>query len=146
MTNFMGFKTGCFMCLLYGGIAIFNQVHASKIVVKNNVNAPVEVIIQHDSESELMAKETPLDSPEIKDVIEAGGEKIYEITKTETSYNKKFSIIGKVNFYSLSDRCSGLTVNQDYNVILNPKENGGVKCSYAPMPKLINKAEKRRTP
>lgn len=144
MTNLIKLKKVCVVCFLYGGTGLFSQVYASKLVVKNNVRAPVEVIIQHDNESGLMAKDTPLDSPEIKDIIGGGQEKVYEITKKETSYNKKYSVIGKVTLYSLSDRCSNLTINEDYNIILDPKENGGVKCSYTSPPKPANKPSKAK--
>lgn len=144
MLNLINPKGGVLVCFLYGALGLLSEVQASRLMVKNNVSAPVEVIIQHDSESGLMATDTPLDSPEIKDIIGAGKQKTYEITKKETSYSKKFSIIGKVNFYSLSDRCSDLEVNKDYNIILNPKENGGVVCSYTLIEASADKPAKVR--
>lgn len=121
--------------LSYGVIGVINEAQASKLVIKNNVNSPVDVIIQHDNESGLMAIDTPADSPEIKFIIGAGEEKTYEVTKKEISYNKKFSVTGKVNFYSLSNhtRCSDLRLNEDYRITLDSKEGGGVLCSYVPL-------------
>lgn len=148
MVNLINPRMVLLICLLYGVIGLFSEVQASKLVIKNNVSAPVEVIIQHDSESGLMAKETPTDSPEIKFTIGAGEEKTHEITKKETSYYKKFSVIGKVTFYALSNetRCSDLKVNEDYRITLNPKENGGVICSYVLLNKPAKPTAKARKP
>ncbi|WP_032112886.1 hypothetical protein [Candidatus Paracaedibacter symbiosus] len=130
MLKVISFKSAVWLCLAYGSSNFLCEAQASKLVVKNNLDAPVEMIIQHDSEDALVARETPLDSPELKDVIKPGQEKTYEITKPELSYTKKFSVIGKVTLYALSDRCSNLDVDDDYLIFLNSKKGGGVVCSY----------------
>lgn len=104
--------------------------HASRLVVINNEKAPVEVIVQPDNEAANAAPDTSIDGPESKFIIKEGEKKVIEVTKANMGFHQKISVIGKVTQYSTSERCSGLDINHDYEIVLDPKPNSGVRCRF----------------
>lgn len=127
MNNYIKMFVGAPLGML---LSCCQETQASKLLVINNESNPVEVIIQPDNEAGSAGSATPVDGPEIKVVLEKGAQKLIEVSKDALGYPKKISVIGKVTLYSLSQRCSGLDIKKDYEIMLDPIPNGGVFCRF----------------
>lgn len=88
-----------------------------------NVSAhPIDVIIQP-----YEGGENP-DYPEIHKIVHPNKTIVTQIEPKQLGKPETFSVIGKVNFYSLSERCTELDFKRNYIITLAHKIDGGVRC------------------
>ncbi len=120
---------------LYNTLATFSALilstpsHGSILHIINAAQLPIEVIIQPEE-----GNDGP-DFPEIHKIIHADRLLSIEIDRNQLGKVESFSVIGKVNFYAISDRCVNLDFNKDYILTLSHKLHGGVSCLAVETPK-----------
>jgi hypothetical protein len=109
-------------CSIIGTLLLCSVANASTIHVKNGETVDVSIIIEGGSGTVLPSKK------EIKDVLKAGEEKTYKVTK-ETFGSEEFTVTGKVAIPSMNNKCELLSIDKDYNITFTGTKTGGTVCN-----------------
>ena len=105
---------------LYAGMT---SAYASKIMIKNDDTAPIDILVEPGEGSIISS------TPQIKQVVKPGEELTLNVTKDELGDVKTFSVKGTVKMPSVDNRCSGLFLDEDYDIVFTGTKAGGTKCS-----------------
>lgn len=114
-------KTICTKTLILSA-CLFGQGYASKIIVKNDDTAKVDVVVEPGEGSVVTS------TPQIKQVIDPGKEITIDVTKDKLGNVDTFSVKGTVKMPSMYNRCSGLFMDKNYRIVFTGAKTGGTIC------------------
>jgi hypothetical protein len=119
------------LILFISGLFMSHVCYASILQIINAADLPIEIIIQPEE-----GTEGP-DFPEIHKIVQKDQILIMELDRKQLGKVDTYSVTGKVNFYTLSDRCINLDFKKDYIITLSHKLEGGVRCVAIETPKRL---------
>lgn len=113
---------------------VINAAESNTLRIKNDDNSSVEVIIEPGEGTILK------NSPQVRLTIPSGKVEEVEIKKDQLGNFDTISVTGRTTMPSLYNKCSGLFISKDYDIVFTPSKAGGVICYHSELNSGTHKA------